>query len=242
MAYNFTDSSVIKEEEFLYFSNREFALSLAPTLAFLLLLMAAGLVGNTLVFLVYYKRFKPSAIRTYILAMSVCDLLTNILALPSDVFEICFHYDFDNVGACKFFGFVTRFLALFGVTILVAVALDRFRTICQPAKKQKSPKRLLVEIFLCGVFAVCAGAPFTELRGVQTVNVENTNVTGVTCSIDNVYVESSFFVIYNFITGVIFITCVTILCVSYGLIGRHVWRHRKNKKPAKRCWENRRRK
>ena len=175
------------------------------------------------------------------MAMSVCDLLTNILALPSDIFEICFHYDFDNVGACKFFGFVTNFLSLLGGSILVAVALDRFRTICQPAKKQKSPKRLLVEIFLCGVFAVCTGAPFTVLKGVQTVSVENTNVTGVTCSIDNAYIESSFFVIYNLITGVAFIICVTVLCVSYGLIGWHVWRHRKKEKLAKRCWENRRR-
>ena len=166
--------------EFLDTSNRDFALSLAPTLAYLVLLMAAGLVGNTIVFLVYYKRFKPSATRTYILAMSVCDLLNNVLALPSDFFEIYFHYNFDNVEACKFFGFFTRFVTLFSGFILVAVALDRYRTVCQPTKKQKSPKYASVEVFLCGLFAVCAGSPLIILKGLQNVDVENTNVTGVT--------------------------------------------------------------
>ena len=227
MASNLTDSS-FNVEEFLDTSNRDFALSLAPTLAYLVFLMAAGLVGNTIVFLVYYKRFKPSATRTYILAMSVCDLLNKVLALPSDVFEICFHYDFDNVEACKFFGFITRFLALFGGSILVAIALDRYRTVCQPTKKQKSPKYVYVELSLCGLFAVCLGSPFTVLRGLQNVDVENTNITGVTCSIDDVYVESSFFVIYNLVTGVTYFIGLIVVGVSYGMIGRHLWHHKKS--------------
>ncbi|KAL8625124.1 hypothetical protein ACOMHN_030758 [Nucella lapillus] len=38
-----------------------------PTLAYLVVLMVFGLVGNTLVILVYYNRFKPTSTRTYIL-------------------------------------------------------------------------------------------------------------------------------------------------------------------------------
>ena len=60
-------------------------MSLLPTIAYIVVLMVVGLVGNTVVLVVYYRRFKPSATRTYILAMSVCDLLANVLSLPSEV-------------------------------------------------------------------------------------------------------------------------------------------------------------
>ena len=70
----------------------DFVASLGPTLAYLVLLMVFGLVGNTLVFMVYYKKFKPSSTRTYILVLSVCDLANNCMAVPFDIFKTRFRY------------------------------------------------------------------------------------------------------------------------------------------------------
>ncbi|XP_076462416.1 uncharacterized protein LOC143294807 [Babylonia areolata] len=215
------------DDDFIHSSNMDFVSSHGLTLAYLVLLMACGVVGNTLVFLVYYHRFKPSVTRTYILAMSVCDLMTNCLALPSDIYEIRFHYDFDDDAGCKFFGFLTRFLALLGAAILVAIAVDRRRKMCQLTNKPRTLKYVYVELTCVGVFAASYASPFGVLRGLQTIPVNGSNFTGSTCSIDDVYVGSLFFAIYNASTGLAFIICVSIMAVCYALIARHLWMHRK---------------
>lgn len=212
-------------------ANLEFMRSMSPTLAYLILLMVLGLVGNTLVFIVYYRRFKPSTTRMYVLAMSVCDIFNNLLALPSDIFETRFHYDFESVAACKFFGYITRFLALYGGCILVAVALDRHRKICHPTKKQKSVRYVYIELASLAVFTLCLSVPFAVLRGLQTVRVKGReDVIGSSCSITDVHVKSALFVGYNVSMMVALIITFALLSVAYGLIARHVWRHRKLQK------------
>ena len=82
---NFSDSTPyeivhLDDEELsdiLYQKNIEFSKRTIPTLTYISVLIVGGLVGNTLVSLVYFKRFKPSAMRTFIIAMSTSDLLIN---------------------------------------------------------------------------------------------------------------------------------------------------------------------
>ncbi|KAL8623705.1 hypothetical protein ACOMHN_004770 [Nucella lapillus] len=208
-------------------SNMAFVAKLGLTLGYLVLLMVSGLVGNTLVFLVYYKRFKPSVTRVYILAMSVVDLLNNCLALPSDIYEIRFHYDFDDDPGCKFFGFITRFLNLSSAIILIAIALDRRRMICQSTRKPRTVRHVYVELAGLGTFTACYAIPYGVLRGLQAIPLPDSDLNGTTCSIDDQYVGSIFFIIYNASTGLTFIISVSIMSVCYVLIGRHLWQHKK---------------
>ena len=208
--------------------NESMTLALLPTIIYIGVLMLVGLVGNTVVFLVYYRRFKPSATRNYVMAMSVCDLLANCLSLPSEVLDIRFSFTFDVPWLCKTVRFGNSFLALVSAFILVAVARDRFRKICHPLDKQRSMLRIKVYILLCCGGSLALSVPFAVLNGSHTVPTGIGNVTGVTCSIDDVYVDSLFPMIYNLVMAIAFIGCVVVMVASYTRIARELWRHKKN--------------
>nr|KAG5698596.1 hypothetical protein BaRGS_027107 [Batillaria attramentaria] len=123
--------------------------------------------------------------------------------------------------------FCNSFLALVTAFILVAVGLERYRKICRPLHKQHSLRRSTVSIVVCAGVSVALTIPFTVLNGRQTVDTGVGNITGVTCSIDNEFVNTMFPMIYNLIMTIAFLTCVTIMIVSYSRIARDLLRHRK---------------
>nr|KAG5698599.1 hypothetical protein BaRGS_027110 [Batillaria attramentaria] len=198
-----------------------------PTIIYLGIIMVVGIVGNSIVFLVYYRRFKPSATRTFVLAMSAFDLTTNIVSLPGEFYCIRYSYMFNNAGMCKWLRFNNSFLALLSGLVLVDVALDRYRKICRPLHKQYSLRRTTVSIVVCAGVSVALTIPFTVLNGRQTVDTGVGNITGFMCSIDDAYVHSSFLMIYNLLMMVAFLTCVTMMIVCYARIACELSRHRK---------------
>ncbi|KAK7099155.1 uncharacterized protein [Littorina saxatilis] len=218
-------------DDFLRDKNLAFTSRLAPTVAYIVVLSAVGLVCNTIVFVVFYRRFKPSVTRTYILAMSVCDLLSNALFLPTDVVEIRFHATFYAAWACKLSRSVRGLLTFFSAAMLVAVALDRQRTICSRtgmhSPTQAAFRRVYISLVLCGVASLAFTAPYAVLPGAKTVRFAGSNVTGVTCAIQDQHRLSSFALVYNVVTFVGFVICVVIMSVSYGRIAHFLWLQRK---------------
>ncbi|XP_070209085.1 cholecystokinin receptor type A-like [Littorina saxatilis] len=207
--------------------NMEFLKTLAPTVAYLAVLIVAGLVGNSIVFLVYYKRFKPSVIRTYILAMSVCDFLINSFAIPMQIVEIIFNATFYYGLACKVTRTMNVFLIVLSAGILVAMSVDRQKTIRRLQASfhydRSGAKRAVA---ICAVVAFCLALPYGFLTGNQTRVLPGTNVTGVMCSIRDEYKQSTFVVSYNAVSFIAYVACVLVMSVSYGLIAHHLWKHK----------------
>ncbi|KAL8623713.1 hypothetical protein ACOMHN_004777 [Nucella lapillus] len=214
--------------EYLERKNVEFVTSLIPTLCYIVVLMLCGLAGNCVVFVVYYRRFKPSVTRTYIVAMSVCDLLTNLLSLPADMVEVRFHNTFQQPWLCKSFRTVKSFLSFLSACVLVAVALDRYHTICNPRSKPTRTQTIYIILAASGVLALVVTSPYTVLTGRHTLRYADTNITGSRCSIDDSYVQSRFLFVYNVITGGVFVVCMVLMIVSYARIARQLWLHKKN--------------
>lgn len=217
------DSQVVDLESL----NKDMALSLMPTIVYLAVLMVVGAVGNTVAFLVYYRRFKPSATRTYILAMSVCDFLANVLSLPSEIIDIRYTFTFDLPWLCKSVRFFNSFLTLTSAFVLVAVARDRFKKICHPLKKQRPLKRIKLYVLICALASLALSIVFGALNGSKSVPTGVGNSTGITCSVSDVFKDTLFPLIYNVIMALAFITCVTIMTVSYIRIALELWRHKK---------------
>ena len=191
-------------------------------------MVTAGLVGNSLVLHVYLFRFKPSVTRSYILAMAVCDLMSSSFCIPSDIVLLRFHYTFKLTSACKFIGAVRGFLVPLSGLLLVAVAIDRFRRVCQPTKPQMSQKCALLSIGVCAILALGHAVPNTIVRGPQTVTVGDTNITGVRCDIiGDEHVNTKFPSIFRVVTAALIIGCIVVMLVLYSLIGRHLWLHKR---------------
>nr|KAG5698597.1 hypothetical protein BaRGS_027108 [Batillaria attramentaria] len=173
------------------------------------------------------QRFKPSTTRTFILAISVSGLATNILSLPGEIYDVRFSYTLDNPDLCRLMRFSNSFLTLVTAFILVPMALDRYRKICRPLHKQHSLRRTTVSIVVCAGVSVALTIPFTVLNGRQTVDTGVGNITGVTCSVDDDFVNTMFPVLHSLSMAVAFVISVTIIIASYVCIARELWRHRK---------------
>ncbi|KAL8581951.1 hypothetical protein ACOMHN_027933 [Nucella lapillus] len=229
-----TNSSTPPPEEpnmtagFLEDRNRERVSILAPYLVYLVLLMVFGLAGNTTVFVIYYRRFKPSSSRTFVLTMSLCDLLTNVWALVTEMADAFFPFTFYAVWFCKVSKMVMGMLVLFSGLVLVAVAVERQKVVCgMYTRNQPMTRMVRVSVCACCVLALLLSLPRVELYGSHAAAFNGSNITGVQCSIQDAYLASLFPLIYSILNALLFVVIVVIMAVCYGRVGVHIWMHRK---------------
>ena len=107
-----------------------------PVVLYLSLISVVGFVGNSVVLLVYWRRFKPCATRAFVLAMALCDMITNTLALPLQIVTVRYAYDIDSYWLCRSFFATSTLSTQASGCLLAAVAVDRYRRICRPFMKQ----------------------------------------------------------------------------------------------------------
>ncbi|XP_070209087.1 orexin receptor type 2-like [Littorina saxatilis] len=227
-AHTLDSGSLFNVNEFLNQKNVEFVIASGSTIAFLVTLMLAGLVGNTLVFIVYYKRFKPSVTRTYILAMSVCDFIINILVIPLQLVEIRYSATFDSEWGCKMSRSTSIFLVLFSAALLVAVSIDRQTVICSLRHSlQFSLKAAYISILLCGVASFVLSVPYAVITGKSKRSFVDSNITGGQCSVSDEYTGSASVIVFDVTIVFAYVLCVVIMSVLYGRIVRHLWHHKK---------------
>ncbi|KAK7102552.1 orexin/Hypocretin receptor type 1-like [Littorina saxatilis] len=212
---------------FLHKKNLELISALAPTIAYTVVLMVIGLVGNAVVFLVYYRRFKPSVTRTYILAMSVCDFMTNVLVLPAGVVRLSFYYTFEAAWFCQLILTVTSLIVVYAGFLLLAVAVGRYRVICRPTLTRNPSKEAYVALAVCGAVSVVLTVPSTLSHGARTVEVAGTNITGTTCWVSDSYTDSTFLDAFNAVMAVLVVGCSLAMLTLYALIARRLWLHKK---------------
>ena len=212
-------------EDFLDAKNLEFLTSLTPTVTFLVVLATVGVVGNSLVLLVYFKRFKPSVTRTYILAMSLVDLTTNICCLPTELPNYIVQYSYYS-WACKVSTTVLGSLALGSGFILVAVAVDRRRHICQrQSRTLESARKARTAVLACVLVSVLMNSPRVYFAHSHTVHFSGTNITGVVC-VDLDHSQSVFALVYGVVLNVAFWVGLVVMVVCYVTIARHLRQHK----------------
>ncbi|XP_070209707.1 orexin/Hypocretin receptor type 1-like [Littorina saxatilis] len=214
-------------DAFLHAKDLGLVSALVPFIAYIVLLIVVGLVGNTTVFLVYFRRFKPSVTRTYILAMSVCDLLVNVLILPADILEIRFYHTFRAEWACKTTRSTRLFLSVFSGLILVAVAVTRRKTVCQAtARRPVTFKAVLLSMVACGMISLALAVPYSVLVGSRTRTFASTNITGIGCGFADIYHKSPFLRGFNATLNILYVVCALTLAISYIQIALFLRRHK----------------
>ncbi|XP_070209090.1 uncharacterized protein [Littorina saxatilis] len=220
--------SLYNVNEFVNQKNAEYVHKLIPTIVFIVVLMIVGMVGNSVVFTVYYKRFTPSVTRTYILAMNVCAFLINVVNIPLQLVEIYNNTTFDSEWGCKTSGILRHLLIVFSASLLVAVSVDRYNVMCSVRHSlQYSLERAYVHILLCAVVSFILSVPFGVINGKNKVLFADSNITGVRCSVTDEYRGSTTARVYELTLGIVYVLCVVTMSVSYGRIAVHLWRHQK---------------
>ncbi|XP_046574614.1 LOW QUALITY PROTEIN: uncharacterized protein LOC124282627 [Haliotis rubra] len=204
--------------------DNEFALQVLVAILFLVVLMLTGLLGNTLVFYVYAFKFKHSTTRCYILALAVFDLISCVISIPVEITDMRFNYTFGQYGFCKIMRVFVTFSSMSSGAVLVAVAVDRYKKICRPFKRQTTPFVAKVAIMICSLVSFILSLPAAILYGSRTVTTDDVLVNGSDCSTADEYIKTPYPLIYNGVQFIVFISSTLTLVVLYSLIWRQVVR------------------
>ncbi|KAK7498869.1 hypothetical protein BaRGS_00009961, partial [Batillaria attramentaria] len=199
-----------------------------PVVIYLLTLIAVGFFGNVLVILVYVFRFQPSATRSFVLGMAVCDLLTSVVGLPLQLVTIRYAYDTQSLWLCRgMFAAATLPTQSSGV-ILNVVAVDRYRRICTPHNRQISHmeawKLVAASVIITSITFSC----FIPLYGIHTKEVPGVTVS--MCWLHDAYKDTIYPKLYNYVVFVVFYVGLSVMLVAYTFVGVRLWQQNQKRK------------
>lgn len=212
---NMTSASV---EEYLERLSSEAFLKLLPSVFFIAFLIAVGVPGNFLVFVVYFRYFGPSTTRVFVLAMAVVDFLVVSVCLP---LQIVFMSSLRNAGdpwTCKAQYILQQFAILMSAWLLVCVALDRHRRVCQPLKRQLTPKNARCLLLLPCTIAGLVNFPFVHLYGHRSLPSDREGVVSRVCAVQDDYAGSTVAAVHNIAMMGCLLLGVVSLVASYSHI------------------------
>lgn len=197
-----------------------------PVAIYLCTLVVVGSLGNTWCFLVYFFCFSVNSTRVLVLAMSLCDLVTNLIGLPLQIYTIRHAYDSFDVPLCRsMFVFATIPTQLSGFLILL-VAYDRYRYICRPFCVKRDTTKAMTQVVIAVIVTCVIFLPFAWLYGYHTVDSPLPGVKAVMCWIHDDYRNGPYIRAYLIVLSTVFFVGLFILTILYSLIGETIFRHR----------------
>lgn len=200
------------------------ALRQFPLSVYLSLLAFIGLIGNSIVLYIYTKVYTNSNSRSFIRFLSAIDLMTCVVAVPVEIFTVLNQYEFDDALVCGISRFVNSAGTVSASTVLMLIAIDRYRKICKPLKWQISNKIANILSVCSIIFGVLFSIPNIYLYGARTREVvfENFVYNGTECSVRDALRGTPFALINNVISFVMFLVSSVTLVVLYSIIGKNV--------------------
>ncbi|KAJ8300170.1 hypothetical protein KUTeg_021689 [Tegillarca granosa] len=131
--------------------------------------------------------------------------LHNILTFPSELF-------------CKIFRFVLYYVTLSSEVILVVIATDRYRKICQPLKPQFSHTKTKLFCSLSLLIGILLTWPSTIIYGDFSIVTGIGNITGIRCFTADEFRNTNFQLIFNALPILVFLVVVIALITMYARI------------------------
>jgi hypothetical protein len=197
---------------------------LLPSLVLVVILMFLGIPGNLVALIVYATKMKRSTAAYFIITLAVSDLINCCISLPIEIALITQFWTFDHPVVCKFSRFLSAAMNNTSSFILVAIAVDRFRSICLPLKPRISTIKAKVICAIIALGAVCSAIPMIIGYGTYTHSIKHGDVTvyAKTCLVDDSVVNTNipFIILIYFFTGhiaVFLILVVLYSCIGYSL-------------------------
>ncbi|XP_046574617.1 gastrin/cholecystokinin type B receptor-like [Haliotis rubra] len=148
-----------------------------PATVYISAMMVVGLVGNSVVFHVYLKKFKPSTTRCFILVVALLDILNALLCCPVQIFQMRNVVMFGSSGACRFMITSVTYFSTASGQVLILVAVDRYRKVCRPFQKQMTPYTAKLACGLLCLVLLVLMIPTPLIYGPKTVTRYNVNIT-----------------------------------------------------------------
>ena len=196
-----------------------------PLTIFLVIVMVLGIIGNTLVIIIFKYKFKRSSARVYIIALALADLIVCVVGIPYHVLDLTWILTYQAVPVCRLLSFGVSSCTLSSVLILLVVGLDRYLKVCRPLKKQIRDFGDRKACIIVVAFATLCSVPDGILYGSSTVTdvTGAYNVSGVECFMDDEYINTSIGTGYLGFKFFLFVISVAFLVIIYSLICRKIY-------------------
>lgn len=208
--------------------NDEMAINVLPVILLICIYMFVGLFGNLLVAYYYGCFVKPSPSYYFIVAMAIYDIILCCVSMPLEIVDLRFSYNFPSVIACKVLRFVNYFSSTASGLVLITVAVDRYRKVCQSFKNQITMTTAKIIIGVLCFASVCIAWPALVIYDINVVNISSApGLNGYDCTTIRNKEYKVYISIYNGVCFLIFIGCITTLIVLYILIGKKLYHLKK---------------
>ncbi|VDI09976.1 Hypothetical predicted protein [Mytilus galloprovincialis] len=213
---NTTGFNWIKREE-------EVASLLTPVVAYISVLMTSGVIGNSLVCYICYRKWKERKIKYFIGFLATFDLLTCCICMPMEIVMLRQPLLIENDILCKLQRGTRAITSLAAGGMLVIIAVDRYISICKHTRTRIQPsqaRRLcLVSVLLALIFSW----PAFILFGMRSSDTNKQVIAETQCSTINDYGDTYPLVYYGIIFVLFFGISIS-LVLFYTLIWLRILR------------------
>lgn len=191
------------------------ALLFLPVILFIAFLMVTGVIGNAIVIYVYCWKYKSRTSNYFIVAMAIFDLLSSLICMPIDIYDVRFHYTFYSLVACKLFRYSQNVTTFGSVIVLIEIAFDRYFKICRPLKIVTTFNTKVLCV-VAGILAAIVSVPALILFGITRDTTPVKGLLGYDCSVAEEYKDSMFrSIFYKYFLPLAFIVSFLLLAGLY---------------------------
>ncbi|KAH3713228.1 hypothetical protein DPMN_073018 [Dreissena polymorpha] len=164
--------------------NKTLAELLIPAIIFFAILMVVGVFGNILVVYVYTFKYSPSTYRSFILWLGWIDLIACTVGMPLLIASLLHPYMFPSEAACKTLRFLHVFFVVASAFIVIGIAIERHRRICDPLSAKITPIKINIICFVSSALGCSVALPAIFVFGDAPVDTGVHGINGTECFID----------------------------------------------------------
>lgn len=198
-----------------------------PTIVFIAILMVVGVLGNLLVLYIYTSKYHPSTYRSFILWLGLIDLIACTVGMPLLIVSMLRPYMFPSEQACKTLRFMHVFSVVSSAFIVIAIAFERHRRICNPFSQEMTTAKINLMCFTASVLGSLVAIPALFVYGDAVVQTGVHNITGTECFIDPEFEHSLFPKGYFMFQLLLSVVSVIVMGIFYFRIGSRILSHHK---------------
>ncbi|XP_029642552.1 alpha-2 adrenergic receptor [Octopus sinensis] len=198
--------------------NRQQVLVRIPSTILVILTMIFGFIGNSLTVYVYGFRLKLSPTYLFVVMLACADLIMCAIITPGRIVQNVYPMMTTWDAMCKNHMCLSVFTGLCNCGFLVAIAVDRYRKVCQPLKPQITMKAAKIITACIFIFCATQGSVALLYYGSIKKPTKYPGIYSYSCSSKNSkkpnYYQLGFFAFYllvTFFTIFLLITFYTIV-------------------------------
>ena len=188
---NNSNGSELHSDDLLDMVNIDMRMAVLPVTILIGFENVVGLIGNSLILLVYSRTYEKSNFRCFVLIMAFIDLASCLTCVPGEIFTQLNWYKFEHDWVCKVKCYFTVFGAWGSASILFILSIDRYRKICRPlgSQIQKSLAFKLCLVAVIGSAFVSLVSSFRWGKQTYIYQEDELRVKVTVCERSSVYAE-----------------------------------------------------